>query len=276
MERIDYRPLPAAPGSNLGIITLTTDFGTSDVYVASLKGVILSITPRAQLVDITHDIPPQDIFAGRLAVDDARKYFPRGTVHLAVIDPGVGTKRLPIIVEADGQFFVGPDNGLFGFALKARDRKFWKIRTEAYPRRSATFEGRDVLAPTAAQLAHGTDPHDLGRPIFTIRDFKMPRPKKSPGRIRGQVIAVDRFGNVVTNITRPQVGLQQARVFVEGQIVGPVQRTYADAKEGGLLALWNSQERLEVAVREGSAARVLNVRRGAGVIVRLGREEEEE
>lgn len=239
------------------IITLLTDFGTADGYVAEMKGVLLSGAPDATIVDLSHDIPPQDIEAGRLALARAWRRFPTGTVHVVVVDPGVGTHRAAIAVERDGRYLLGPDNGVLSPALLGAGADV--VSLPIPPFASATFHGRDVFAPAAVRLAAGaaltmlgvikTDPV-IRRTPDTVR--------RADGSIEGQVLSVDRFGNLMSNIG----GRLGGRVAV-GTLTIPVHRTYADVPVGDVFALTGSSGFLEVAVRGGSAAASLHVDRGA-------------
>ena len=255
------------------IVTLTTDFGTRDAYVASMKGVMLSIFPSITLVDVTHDVPPQDIRAGRWVLEDVYSYFPRGTIHLAVVDPGVGTRRRPVIVEAANRFFVGPDNGLFGFTRSIRGARFWKIDSRRFARRGRTFDGRDIFAPVSALLAKGEIPSALGSEVGSIEDIAVATPLVGSRSVKGEVVTADRFGNLITNIRLGDVRFPRPTVRVGGKVLGAIRRFYAEAAEGEVLSLWNSADRLEISRRNGSAAAAIEVGRGAKVEVVAGRKE---
>jgi S-adenosyl-L-methionine hydrolase (adenosine-forming) len=245
------------------IITLFTDFGTSDGYVGEMKGVMLSRTPDAHLVDVTHDIPPQDVESGRLALARVWRRFPQGTVHLAVVDPGVGSERRAIAVASDGRHLVGPDNGLLSPALLAGTARVVTLPVPGGA--SATFHGRDVFAPAAADLARGAPLEALGPEIVDPVIRRTPEPRRMPdGGLLGEVIAIDRFGNAITNL----VGRRAACVEVEDARL-PVHRTYAEVPSGSPLALVGSTGLVEIAVRDGSAAVLLGLRRGTAVVMRL-------
>lgn len=270
-----------------GIVTLTTDFGPADTYVGVMKGVMLGIAPHLHLVDITHQVQPQAILEGAFLLADAWRYFPSGTVHLAVVDPGVGTGRALIALETPQAWFVAPDNGLLtcvweGLDESARaaariveltERRYW--RPEVSMGRASvapTFHGRDILAPAAAHLAAGVPLSRLGRPRGEIFRLAGTRPVAlADGRLHGQVVHVDRFGNCISNITAEQVraaagdGLVQIDI-ADHTLVGLV-HTYAEGEVGQPVALIGSAGRLEVAVREGSAARQLGVQTGTSVYV---------
>jgi S-adenosylmethionine hydrolase len=248
------------------LITLTTDFGTADGYVGEMKGVIASLAPGVPIVDITHEIPPQDVHAARLVVERCWERFPEGTVHIVVVDPGVGTARAPIAVRARGRFLVGPDNGVLSAALLVPGAV--AVRLPVPEHASATFHGRDVFAPAAARLVRGQALEALG-PVWAepcvLRD---PAPFLLPnGDVVGEVLHADRFGNAVTNILPDSGG---GIVEVAGREL-PLARTYADVEPGAALALVGSSGRLEIAIRNGHAARTLGLTRGSRVVLRAPR-----
>jgi hypothetical protein len=253
------------------IVTLLTDFGTADGYVAEVKGVLLSQAPGITVVDASHDLPPQDVEAGRLALARYWRRFPHGTVHLAVVDPGVGSDRAALAVESDGRYLVGPDNGLLSPALLLAGAR--AVRLPVPPRAAPTFHGRDLFAPAAARLACGARLDELGDPVDEPVVRRTPEARRLPdGTIEGTVIAVDRFGNAITNLLAPStIAHGGADLVVQGRAL-PVGRVYADAGPGGALALPGSNGLLEIAVRDGSAAERLGITRGARVALRpLGR-----
>ena len=247
------------------IITLLTDFGTADGYVAELKGVLLSRAPEAVLVDVAHDVAAQDIEAGRLALARYWRKFPAGTVHLAVIDPEVGSSRRALAVESDGRFLVGPDNGLLSPALLLSGARAVDIPVPAGA--SPTFHARDVFAPAAALLAAGSDVDAIGPTVNDpiVRRTREAR-RREDGAIEGTVITVDRFGNAVTNLLSAHGGTIEI-----GTLRLPVLRTYADVAPGTPIALAGSSGLIEIAVRDGSAASLLGVSRGTAVLLRSAR-----
>ena len=271
------------------LITLLTDFGIRDGYVASMKGVILSICPQARMVDITHMIAPQDVRAGAFVLSTVYRDFPLETIHLAVVDPGVGTKRKALALQAGGYRFVGPDNGLFSWILegepswKARsleNRRYWNpSRAELEEERasiSTTFHGRDIFAPVAAHLARCVDLDDLG-PSCTPVVAQWSTPTAKEEELLGEVIYVDHFGNGITNITREELetfaprdqGERIIRVAgAKGEKTIKMARTYGDVAPGTSLALIGSSERLEIAVNQGDAAQTLGLRAGCAVSLR--------
>ncbi len=258
------------------IITLTTDFGLKDPYQGIMKGVILSINPAAGIVDLTHGISPGKILEGALAIDVSYGYFPPETIHIGVVDPGVGGSRRPIVVEAEGHFFVGPDNGLFSPVLKKvpRCRVFHLTNKRFFLKNiSATFHGRDIFAPVAAHLSLGVSPQELGEPIEDPFIIDIPEPNRGEGLVTGEVIHIDTFGNLITNITAGDVEALGApsglEVFIKGFCIKGIKRTYCEAGSGPL-ALIGSSGRLEIAFYGKSAAETLDVSTGERVEVRKG------
>jgi len=243
------------------IVTLLTDFGTADGYVGEMKGVLSMHAPGAMLVDITHDIVAHDVESGRLALARYWRRFRSGTVHLAVVDPGVGSARRAVAVESDGRFLVGPDNGLLSPALLVAGARVVELAIP--PTAAATFHGRDVFAPAAAALATGTRLEELGVPVDDPVVKRTPEAhRRLDGCIEGQVIAVDRFGNAITNL----VGRLAGRLEVDGAML-PVHRSYADVDPGSPLALVGSTGLLEIAVRDGSGAERFGLHRGSRVVL---------
>lgn len=251
-----------------GILTLLTDFGVRDHYVAAMKAVVLRRAPGITLVDITHEVPPQDVQRAAFVLAEAAPWFPRQTVHVAVVDPGVGTSRSGLVARIDAQIVVAPDNGLIA-ALWAQgaDRQAWRLQAPGLglPERSATFEGRDLFAPTGASLAAGrVRPEDCGPPIEPLQiDRATARVEAS--RAHGRVQTVDGFGNLVSNLRGLPAGA--LRVEIDGCAVRWV-RTYGDADEGELVALTGSGGWLEIACVNGSAVAILGRGVGASVVAR--------
>jgi S-adenosyl-L-methionine hydrolase (adenosine-forming) len=255
------------------VIALLTDFGTRDHYAGAMKGVALGICPDATLVDITHEVPAHDVLDGALELAAAYKYFPSGTVFLVVIDPGVGSKRRGIAMEAGDYKFVAPDNGVLTAVFDDHaSKKVVELSDRRYARPSVsrTFEGRDRFAPAAAWLAKGIDISALGRSAGSLERLEIPQPQVESDRITGQVLRVDRFGNLVTNIDRKTFEkLTEARFEIRAGThqVSKVVSTYADAAPGDVCALFGSTDHLEIAANGTSAAAVLDLRRGAPVHV---------
>ncbi len=240
--------------ANLPIVTLTTDFGLDDWYVAAMKAVLLGHAPTSPLIDITHTIPPGDIIKGSITLERAIDAFPPATIHLAVIDPTVGSARLPIVVRIHKQLVVCPDNGLITWAWHRRGAGeayeiIWKP-----PASSQTFHGRDVFAPVAGMLASGRALLDLAKPLQAPTLLNL-QPASGP---IGQIIHIDHFGNATTNISASSIP-PGAQVHIAGLLL-PLRRTYSDVAPGETLALIGSSEHLEIAVRDGSAAQTLNLR----------------
>lgn len=257
------------------IITLTTDFGTRDPFVGVVKGVILGIARDVHLVDLTHDIAPHHVLEGALALEAAVGFFPPGTIHLAVVDPGVGSARRPLAVAAQGQLFVGPDNGLFSFLLAA-DQKWSAVCLEAaayrLPTLSRTFHGRDVFAPAAAFLALGTPLQSFGSPVTDPLLIPWPTAIRQGEALAGEVVHADRFGNLVTSVRARDLGalgpVETLVVQIEGKEMGGIVGCYGDLLPGAMGALIGSTNRLEISVREGSALAATGATRGARIRVR--------
>ena len=247
------------------VVTLLSDFGTTDGYVGEMKGVILSLVPDACIVDVTHDVPAHDVESGRLALARYWRRFPAGAVHLAVVDPGVGSARAALAVESDGRFLVGPDNGILSPALLLAGAR--AVTLHVPPQAAPTFHGRDVFAPAAAALLAGTPIDGLGHPHLSPVVRRTPEAhRRADGAIDGEVITVDRFGNAITNC----LGMRGGTIEV-GCHALPIVRTYADAPPGALLALCGSTGLVVVALRDGSAAARLGLTRGARVVYRPAR-----
>ncbi len=248
------------------IITLTTDFGASDGYVGALKGVILNLAPSVTLVDISHAVPPQDVRHGARVLAAAAPFFPPGALHLAVVDPGVGSARRGIALQTPTATFIGPDNGLFTSFMPQRTAcvALTNPATHRHPV-SATFHGRDIFAPVAARLASGLPLQELGPPVNDPLTLPTPQPKRLPGgRLRAEIIGVDHFGNLRTNVSLPAGAREGVRVTV-GEISLAARHTYSDVAPGELLALVGSEGYLEIALCEGSAAARLGLGVGAPV-----------
>ena len=255
------------------VIALLTDFGTRDHYAGTMKGVVLGICPDVTLVDISHDVPAHDVLAGALELSAACPYFPSGTIFLAVVDPGVGSSRRGIAAEAGDFRFVAPDNGLLTAVFDEHLPKRVVELTErkyARPTVSRTFEGRDRFAPAAAWLGKGIDLTALGRPAGAIHRLEIPQPLVESDRIEGEVVRVDHFGNLITNIRRKTfeaLASGPLDIRVGAHQVPRVVSTYADAPPGEVCALFGSTDHLEIAVSGASAAATLDLRRGAAVHV---------
>ncbi len=256
-----------------GIVTLTTDFGGHDAYVGAMKGVVCRILPTVRLVDITHEIPPQNVSEAAQLLEAAYPWFPAGTVHLAVVDPGVGTRRRALAVAAAGHCFVGPDNGVLSAPLREPGAQAYEIipGPHGLPERSDTFHGRDVFAPAAGHLAAGLELERLGPRAHDCLVLDVPRPRVGKGFVAGEVARIDHFGNALTNIPRSllaALGGGPCEVFVGGASYGRLCRCYQDVPVGGALALTGGDGRIEIAVNGGSAAERCRIAPGDRVEVR--------
>jgi S-adenosylmethionine hydrolase len=256
----------------MAIVTLTTDFGTADGYVGAMKGVLLSLAPDATLVDVTHDVPARDVTAGAFALATAVPLYPAGSIHVAVVDPGVGGPRLGVVVEAGGALFVGPDNGLLCMAARG-PRAIFRIENPAFKRDlvSATFHGRDVFAMAAGRLANGRPASEAGPVQESLQELSLPW-HGVEARGRGEIIHVDAFGNLITSfageifapgdwqLRRSEASSAQGIALVAG-------RTYADVAPGQLVLYVGSGGRLEIGVRDGSAAKATGLGRGDHIVL---------
>ncbi|HXX48783.1 MAG TPA: SAM-dependent chlorinase/fluorinase [Myxococcota bacterium] len=262
-------------GSPSGIVTLTTDFGGSDGYVGAVKGVILARFRKAQLVDLAHDLAPGDVRAASDVLARATPLFPPRSVHLAVVDPGVGTARRGLALLHGGQLYVGPDNGIFAGVLAQPGAPLvwalenWGLWRDAV---SPVFHGRDVFGPVAAHLAGGGDPRDVGPAVepASLARLELAVAVSRGDALEGEVVHVDRFGNLITNLTAPEAA-GAASVELAGRRL-PLSRTYGDAAPGALVALVGSSGKIEIAANGASAAAALGAGAGLVVILRAPRE----
>lgn len=259
------------------IITLTTDFGLRGPFVGVMKGVALGICPHAQLVDLTHDVSPYDVREGAMALESAWRFFPTGSVHLAVIDPGVGSTRRALALSASGHYFVGPDNGLFSFVLDAGQWSAVSIERPDYRRAvvSQTFHGRDIFAPAAAHLASGVLLERLGPPVTDPVRFERPGSLRQGDELIGEVIGSDRFGNLMTSIAG-EAALELAprtalAVRVGERDLGAPVTCYEEGAADVPKAIVGSSGRIEIFVRSGSALAILDARRGTPVRIMKAR-----
>lgn len=254
-----------------GVVTLTTDFGLTDPYVGVMKGVLLSQGSGLRLVDLTHGIPAQDVRSAAFHLAHSWSWFPSGTVHVAVVDPGVGSDRPILVARERGHAFLAPDNGLLGPVLsEGADVRALDVERFSLPGRSRTFHGRDVFAPAAARLACGLDPAEAGEALEDFERLVFPAPSIGPeGEVQGEVLLADRFGNLVTNVPAARLpGSPRDWTVVVGSAEVPLFGAYSEADPGGLLALVDSFGYWEVAVRDGDAADELGVGPGAPVTFR--------
>jgi len=263
----------------VSIITLITDFGLKDSYVGVMKGVILDIAPQVTLIDISHEIAPQDVQGAAYVLYTAYPYFPEGTIHLVVVDPGVGSERRAIAVQTPRAYFVAPDNGVLSYVLAREPVKgmvslnnphYWLPEVRSGRPVAPTFHGRDIFAPAAAHLARGVPLANLGEPLSEIITFPLPKPQIRPdGIIIGHVLHVDRFGNLITDVESGHIeGKRGLTVEVAGRMIEGLGLTFSSVEEGELVAYLGSAGYLEVAVRGGSAAQELGIKTGDRVVIR--------
>lgn len=258
-------------------ITFTTDFGLSDHYVGTMKGVVYNINPEAQVVDISNEVESYDVLDGALILAQAYSYFPGGTIHVVVVDPGVGSARRPIVARTEKYFFVAPDNGVLSLALdREKHVSVRHITAENYFLRpvSQTFHGRDIFAAVAGWLSTGLESSDFGREISDYARITIPAPQSiAQDRLRGEVLKVDRFGNIVTNFTAkdlPQMFTSppgQFKIQIGKHEITQLRRSYAEGAVGEIFTIPGSMGFLEISMNRGSAARTLNVGRGAEVVI---------
>ena len=260
------------------MVTLLTDFGAADSYVAAMKGVILSLAPQATVIDASHEIPPQNVRAGAWVLGQYWNFYPDGTIHAAVVDPGVGTDRDALLVEADGYFFLAPDNGLLSWVLKqAKQIRLRKLRPDIHRpgEVSSTFHGRDVFAYAAGLLAAGrSKPEDISDKTNSVIVPSWAVVRIEDGRIVGEIAHIDRFGNLITNITKRQVEeTGWTSCLIRAGPTGNIRlcKTYGDSKTGELIALYGSSGTLELAVSDGSAQKQSRLTCGATVIVQCNK-----
>jgi len=258
------------------LITLLTDFGTSDHYVAAMKGAIISTNPAVDIVDLTHQIPACDIYTGAFTLRCAYDTFPLFTTHVAVVDPGVGSTRRPILVMTDRYNFIGPDNGVFSYVYQTEKiNRVLHLSAEHYYRQpvSNTFHGRDIFGPCAAWLAKGIEPSKMGVDITDYTKFTLPQPRVSGAQVQGHVLHVDRFGNCITNLTEreaPSASLGRGlKMIVNNRPVAKFVTHFAEAGANELFAYYGSTGFLEVGVLKGSAQRLLEAQRGTEVLISL-------
>jgi S-adenosyl-L-methionine hydrolase (adenosine-forming) len=265
------------------LITLTSDFGARDPFTGSIKGVILKVNPQVRIVDISNEITPQDIWEAAYVLKSAYGHFPKGTIHLAVVDPGVGSGRRPIIVVTESYYFVGPDNGLFSLIYQEAERiRVHQITSTHYflPSAGSTFHGRDIFAPVAAWLSKGVASGNFGEEITDYTKLNVPAPKVIENRIEGHVVHVDRFGNIITDITMKEIqqligegsDLGDSSVVLAGREIKGLKKYYAEAAPGVPGALINSSGALEIFMYKQNARANLSVKRGEPVRLTIARQ----
>lgn len=250
--------------SDSRVVTLITDFGANESYVAAIKGVILSINPKVQIIDISHSVSSYDIKEGAFILSCVYKYFPAETIHIAIVDPGVGGYRRALAVKTRNFYFLGPDNGILSYAIKKEKvQKIIALANNKYFMKeiSSTFHGRDIFAPVAAHISNGMDIKKMGKEINKINEIAFPEINiKKSGKvtlIQGKIIYKDSFGNLVSNISKEELlkitKNKTVQVFIGKHLIGNIKRSYYEAEKGEALAVWGSYNYLEISVREGSA-----------------------
>lgn len=256
-----------------GIITLTTDFGLRDAFVGVVKGVILGINSDAKIVDITHGIPQGDLDAASFALDQAYAFYPAGTIHVVIVDPGVGTQRRILAVQAHNQFFLAPDNSVLKYIFDRHvDAKVVSVTNAEYflPQSSQTFHGRDIFAPVAAHLSLGVSLESFGQPITDFLKGDILLPQKTDKFIRGQIVYIDHFGNCISNISKNDFDQDRlAEINIKHFQFESLSHSYAEHQVAEPLAIISSHDYLEIAVRDGNAAKFLNIRKGEPIEVVL-------
>lgn len=257
------------------VITLTTDFGLQDYYVSAMKAVILGIAPEARLIDVSHDIPSQDIMAGSWVLKNSAMLFPSKTVHTVVIDPGVGTERHPIALQIEDQYFVGPDNGIFSLLTSDRDYTAVRLTKQQYLRESPsnTFHGRDIFAPAAAHLSRGVPLEELGEPLDKLVSYRWMQPIADKDGLQGTIIHIDKFGNLITNIPSTLMeevtGGKKVKIYVGNVILNDIAATFGAVAEGEPVAYIGSAGMLEIGINKGDAKEMLGVQKGAQISIVL-------
>jgi S-adenosylmethionine hydrolase len=257
------------------IITLLTDFGTKDHYVGIMKGVMLRINKSVRFIDISHAIPSQDVRSAAYILGASYRYFPPGTIHCAVVDPGVGSRRYGLVVKTNHYLFVGPDNGIFTMVYDLEEGvEIYRITAsvDTVPSTSSTFHGRDIFAPIAAQLSQGVPCSELGELISEAVRINTLKPDLKGSILEGTIVYIDRFGNLITNVTRTDfnqfAGQEGFEIVADDVILNAVSRTYSDAPSGTIIALFGSTDHLELSMVMGNVARMLHFRVGDKISVR--------
>ena len=254
-----------------GIITLTTDFGMAGSYAGTVKGVLLKINPRINIVDITHEITCFNILEGALVLSSYYQYFPKGTIHLVVVDPGVGGKRKGILIQTDNHYFIGPDNGLFSFIFEKEIIKdIFDLTNLKYflNKPSTTFQARDIFAPVSAYLSLGVDPEEFGSVTKECYKLKLPQPVYKNDYITGEIIYIDGFGNLVSNISSDLIKEEKmVQIKIRKKKLGHLRNYYAEVKESEVIILIGSNNLLEIAVNQGSAQKILKAKTGDKITI---------
>jgi len=253
------------------VIALLTDFGTKDYFVGAMKGAILSINRQAVIVDITHEVPPQDILAASFTLRACYKNFPEKTIFVAVVDPGVGSERRAILLETESCYFLAPDNGLLGFIFdEEKNFKVFELTNKKFfaPKVSSTFHGRDIFAPIAARLSNGIQPNEFGTEIESYTRLKIAQPIKIANRIEAEIIHIDRFGNLITNLTKNELP-ENFTLEIGGKIINKLQNFFAEAEKGELFVIAGSANFLEIVAFQASAKQILRVEVGEKIQLRI-------
>lgn len=260
------------------VITLTTDFGLKDYYVSAMKAVMLDIAPDARLIDISHEIPSQDIMAGSWILQNSAMMFPPDTVHTVVVDPGVGTDRNAIALQVEDQYFVGPDNGIFSLLTEEKDFRAVRLTNKQYWRDdlSNTFHGRDIFAPVAAHLSRGVKLEDLGEPLGELMTYRWTVPIADKDGLEGMIIHIDKFGNLITNIPESLldevIGDKSVKIYVGNTILRDIESAFGAVAEGEPVAYIGSSGMLEIGINKGDAEEMLGVQKGAQISLILQKE----
>ena len=260
------------------IVTLTTDFGLQDYYVSAMKAVMLDIAPDVRFVDISHEVPDQDIMAGSWVLQNSAPLFPPNSVHLVVIDPGVGTDRNPIALKVDDQYYVGPDNGIFSLLTEDKDFEAVRLTNSDYWRDkpSNTFHGRDIFAPVAAHLSNGVDISELGEPLNELKTYRWASPIADKDGLQGWIIHIDKFGNLITNLPQTLIddviGERPVKIYVGNMILDQLVPTFGSVPEGEPAAYIGSSGMLEIGINKGDAAEMMSVKKGAQISLVLQRD----
>jgi S-adenosyl-L-methionine hydrolase (adenosine-forming) len=256
------------------IITLTTDFGTDDTYVAAMKGVILSINPKATIIDITHSILPQNIREAAFIFSTAYRYFPRGTIHVLVVDPGVGSNRKELLVQTETYYFLAPDNGVLSYVFQNEKTKHViQLENQKYFRQpiSHTFHGRDIFAPIAAHLSLGVSISKLGSKVEKLIKFPIPEPGIVDNHIYAHILHIDHFGNIITDISKEfwnkTIGKKRFAISIGKKKITQIKKTFADGKFGDIIAYYGSAGFLEIAIVSGNAVSKLNLTLDSPIVI---------
>jgi S-adenosyl-L-methionine hydrolase (adenosine-forming) len=259
------------------VVTLITDFGSKDGYVGVMKGVITKINPSVKIIDISNNIESQDVFQAAYVLYSSYAYFPKGTIHVVVVDPGVGSKRKVLCLKTKDYLFLAPDNGVLSFIVAQEEYPSIREITNKelfLPEISDTFHGRDIFAPTAAHLSKGFNYKDLGKRVSKVKEIDLPKPIRSPGGVlTGEIIYVDGFGNLISNINRDIINRLSEKsgnlvIVVGREKLNKISNSYADVGEKKILAIFGSSGYLEISLNHGSARDVLNLKKGDKLVLR--------